>query len=317
MPPLWKWVFDMEFQHKSVLLRESIEGLAVKPDGVYIDCTTGGGGHSLEIAARLSPKGVLFCFDQDGEAIEAAQKRLCEYSPVFVTRNFAEMGEALAEYGVKKADGILMDLGVSSYQLDNRERGFSYHDDAPLDMRMSGKGESARDVVNEYGEDELIRILRLYGEEKYAVSIAKGIAESRAAAPIETTSRLAEIIKSHVPMKARKEKNPCRKTFQAIRIEVNRELEVLEKGIAAGFELLSQGGRMAVITFHSLEDRIVKNAFRDYCTGCTCPPDFPVCVCGKKPAARLVNKKPIEAEETELEENPRSRSAKLRILEKL
>lgn len=306
----------MEFQHKSVLLNESIEGLNIKADGVYVDCTAGGGGHSLEIAKRLQG-GRLFCFDQDREAIEAAKARLRGYSPVFVTRNFAEMGEALAEYGVKTADGILMDLGVSSYQLDNRERGFSYHDDAPLDMRMSGEGESARDIVNEYEAEELIRILRLYGEEKYAVSIAKGIVKAREQAPVETTSQLAEIIKSNVPAKVRKEKNPCRKTFQAIRIEVNRELEALEKGLAAGFELLAGGGRMAIITFHSLEDRIVKNAFREYCTGCTCPPDFPVCVCGKKPRARLVNKKPIAAEEKELEENPRSRSAKLRILEKL
>lgn len=306
----------MEFQHKSVLLDESIEGLNIKADGVYVDCTTGGGGHSLEIAKRLQG-GRLFCFDQDREAIEAAKARLRGYSPIFVTRNFAEMGEALAEYGVEAADGILMDLGVSSYQLDNRERGFSYHDDAPLDMRMSGEGESARDIVNEYESEELIRILRLYGEEKYAVSIAKGIVKAREQAPVETTSQLAEIIKSNVPAKVRKEKNPCRKTFQAIRIEVNRELEVLEKGLAAGFELLSGGGRMAIITFHSLEDRIVKNAFREYCTGCTCPPDFPVCVCGKKPRARLVNKKPTVAEEKELEENPRSRSAKLRILEKL
>ncbi|MBD5104353.1 MAG: 16S rRNA (cytosine(1402)-N(4))-methyltransferase RsmH [Ruminococcaceae bacterium] len=306
----------MEFQHKSVLLNESIEGLNIKADGVYVDCTTGGGGHSLEIAKRLQG-GRLFCFDQDREAIEAAKMRLRGYSPVFVTRNFAEMGEALAEYGVKAADGILMDLGVSSYQLDNRARGFSYHDDAPLDMRMSGEGESARDIVNEYESEELIRILRLYGEEKYAVSIAKGIVKAREQAPVETTSQLAEIIKNNVPAKVRKEKNPCRKTFQAIRIEVNRELEVLEKGLAAGFELLANGGRMAIITFHSLEDRIVKNAFREYCTGCTCPPDFPVCVCGKKPRAMLVNKKPITAEEKELEENPRSRSAKLRILEKL
>lgn len=306
----------MEFQHKSVLLNESIEGLNIRADGVYVDCTTGGGGHSLEIARRLQG-GRLFCFDQDKEAIEAAKKRLREYSPVFVTRNFAEMGEALAEYGVEAADGILMDLGVSSYQLDNRERGFSYHDDAPLDMRMSGEGESARDIVNEYELEALVHILRLYGEEKYAVSIAKGIVRAREQAPVETTSQLAEIIKSSVPAKVRKEKNPCRKTFQAIRIEVNRELEVLEKGLAAGFELLASGGRMAIITFHSLEDRIVKNAFREYCTGCTCPPDFPVCVCGKKPRAILVNKKPIAAEEKELEENPRSRSAKLRILEKL
>lgn len=306
----------MEFQHKSVLLKESIEGLDIKPGGVYIDCTTGGGGHSLEIARRLDG-GRLFCFDQDKEAIEAAKKRLSEFSPVFVTRNFAEMGEALTEYGVDKVDGILMDLGVSSYQLDNRERGFSYHDDAPLDMRMSGEGESARDVVNEYSLDELVRILRLYGEEKYALSIAKGIVKTREQVPVETTSQLAEIIKNNVPMKARKEKNPCRKTFQAIRIEVNRELEVLEKGITAGFDLLAAGGRMAIITFHSLEDRIVKNAFKEYCTGCTCPPDFPVCVCGKKPRAALVNKKPVEAGESELEENPRSRSAKLRVLEKL
>lgn len=306
----------MEFQHKSVLLNESIEGLNIRADGVYVDCTTGGGGHSLEIARRLQG-GRLFCFDQDKEAIEAAKKRLREYSPVFVTRNFAEMGEALAEYGVEAADGILMDLGVSSYQLDNRERGFSYHDDAPLDMRMSGEGESARDIVNEYELEALVHILRLYGEEKYAVSIAKGIVRAREQAPVETTSQLAEIIKSSVPAKVRKEKNPCRKTFQAIRIEVNRELEVLEKGLAAGFEILVSGGRMAIITFHSLEDRIVKNAFREYCTGCTCPPDFPVCVCGKKPRAILVNKKPIAAEEKELEENPRSRSAKLRILEKL
>lgn len=307
----------MEFKHESVLLKESIEGLNVKPNGVYIDCTTGGGGHSLEIAKRLSDEGRLFCFDQDKEAVEAAKKRLREYSPVFVTRNFAEMGEILAEYGVEKADGILMDLGVSSYQLDNRERGFSYHDDAPLDMRMSGEGESARDVVNEYSLEELIRILRLYGEEKYAVSIAKGIAAARETASIETTSQLAEIIKNNVPMKVRKEKNPCRKTFQAVRIEVNRELEVLEKGITEGFELLNSGGRMAIITFHSLEDRIVKNAFREYCTGCTCPPDFPVCVCGKTPRAALVNKKPVEAEKSELEKNPRSRSAKLRVIEKL
>lgn len=306
----------MEFLHKSVLLKESIDGLNIKPDGVYIDCTTGGGGHSLEIAKRLTG-GRLFCFDQDKEAIEAAKKRLEGFSPVFVTRNFAEMGEALIEYGTEKADGILMDLGVSSYQLDNRERGFSYHDDAPLDMRMSGEGESARDVVNEYALEELIRILHLYGEEKYASGIAKGIVKAREQSPIETTSQLAEIIKNNVPMKVRKEKNPCRKTFQAIRIEVNRELEVLEKGIASGFELLSSGGRMVIITFHSLEDRIVKNAFREYCTGCTCPPDFPVCVCGKKPRAALVNKKPIEAGESELRENPRSRSAKLRILEKL
>ena len=306
----------MEFAHKSVLLQESIEGLAVKPDGIYIDCTTGGGGHSLEIAKRLSG-GTLICFDQDAEAIQAAKKRLEGFSPIFVTRNFAELGEALAELNIDKVDGILMDLGVSSYQLDNRQRGFSYHDDAPLDMRMSGSGLSARDVVNEYDGDKLAKILYLYGEEKFAPSIVKGIVKAREQSPIETTSQLAEIIKANVPQKVRKEKNPCRKTFQAIRIEVNRELEVLEKGLADGFDILKNGGRMAVITFHSLEDRMVKNAFKEYCTGCTCPPSFPVCVCGRQPRAALVNKKPIIASESELESNPRSRSAKLRILEKL
>lgn len=306
----------MEFAHKSVLLSESIEGLNINPEGTYIDCTTGGGGHSLEIAKRLTT-GKLICFDQDVEAIQAAKARLEGFSPIFVNRNFAEMRGALSELQIDTADGILMDLGVSSYQLDNRERGFSYHDDAPLDMRMSGSGESARDVVNEYEERELAKILQLYGEEKYAQSIAKGIVKAREQAPIETTAQLAEIIRTHVPERVRNEKNPCRKTFQAIRIEVNHELEVLETAVKDGFDLLSKGGRMAIITFHSLEDRIVKNQFREYCTGCTCPPDFPVCVCGKKPRAVLVNKKPITASEDELRDNQRSRSAKLRILEKL
>ena len=306
----------MEFSHKSVLLKESIEGLSIKPDGIYADCTTGGGGHSFEIAKRLTD-GRLICFDQDKEAIDAAKERLMDFSPIFVNRNFAEIREALSELGINGLDGILMDLGVSSYQLDNRERGFSYHDDAPLDMRMSGSGESARDVVNEYDEESLVRILQFYGEEKYARSIVKGIVRQRAVSPIETTSQLAEIIRNNVPSKVRNEKNPCRKTFQAIRIEVNRELEVLEKGLADGFDLLNVGGRMAIITFHSLEDRIVKNAFREYCTGCTCPPEFPVCVCGRTPKAVLVNKKPIAASEEELGDNPRSRSAKLRVLEKI
>lgn len=306
----------MEFSHKSVLLKESIEGLDIKPYGIYADCTAGGGGHSLEIAKRLT-EGTLICFDQDKEAIAAAKERLKDHSPIFVNRNFADIRDAVSELGISGLDGILMDLGVSSYQLDNRERGFSYHDDAPLDMRMSGSGESARDVVNEYDEESLVHILHLYGEEKYARGIVKGIVRQRAVSPIETTSQLAEIIRNNVPAKVRNEKNPCRKTFQAIRIEVNRELEVLEKGIADGFDLLNAGGRMAIITFHSLEDRIVKNAFREYCTGCTCPPEFPVCICGRTPRAVLVNKKPIAASEEELEENPRSRSAKLRVLEKI
>lgn len=306
----------MEFSHKSVLLNETIEGLNIKPTGIYVDCTTGGGGHSFELAKRLN-NGRIVCFDQDREAIAAAKERLKDFSPIFVNRNYSELKNSLSELGITSVDGIMMDLGVSSYQLDNRERGFSYHDDAPLDMRMSGEGESARDVVNEYEPRELIRILQNYGEEKFAQSIVKGIVKAREQAPIETTSQLAEIIKNNVPAKVRKEKNPCRKTFQAIRIEVNRELEVLEIGIKDGFELLSKGGRMAIITFHSLEDRIVKNAFREYCTGCICPPDFPVCVCGRKPRGELVNKKPIIASDEELEENPRSRSAKLRIIEKI
>lgn len=306
----------MEFSHKSVLLEETIQGLNIKPDGIYVDCTTGGGGHSFEIAKRLN-NGRIICFDQDKEAIAAASERLREFSPTFINRNFSEIKNSLSELEISHVDGILMDLGVSSYQLDNRDRGFSYHDDAPLDMRMSGEGESARDVVNEYEEKELTRILQSYGEEKFASRIANGIVKAREKAPIETTSQLAEIIKNNVPAKVRKEKNPCRKTFQAIRIEVNRELEVLETALKDGFELLGKGGRMAVITFHSLEDRIVKNAFKEYCTGCICPPDFPVCVCGRKPAGSLVNKKPIIPSEDELETNPRSRSAKLRIIEKI
>lgn len=306
----------MEFSHKSVLLKETIDGLNINPDGIYVDCTTGGGGHSFELAKRLK-NGRLICFDQDKEAIAAAKERLKNFSPIFVNRNYSEMKESLSELGITSVNGIMMDLGVSSYQLDNRERGFSYHDDAPLDMRMSGEGESARDVVNEYEPRELVRILQNYGEEKFAQSIVKGILKAREQSPIETTSQLAEIIKRNVPAKVRNEKNPCRKTFQAIRIEVNRELEVLEIGLKDGFELLSRGGRMAVITFHSLEDRIVKNAFKEYCTGCICPPDFPVCVCGRTPKGELVNKKPIIASEEELKENPRSRSAKLRIIEKI
>lgn len=305
----------MEFSHKSVLLNETIEGLNINPNGIYVDCTTGGGGHSFEIAKRLK-NGRLICFDQDRDAIAAAAERLKDFSPVFVNRNYSELKNSLSKLEIPFADGIMMDLGVSSYQLDNRQRGFSYHDDAPLDMRMSGEGESARDVVNEYEPKELIRVLQLYGEEKFAASIVKGIVKAREKSPIETTSQLAEIIKTNVPAKVRNEKNPCRKTFQAIRIEVNRELEVLEIGLRDGFELLSRGGRMAIITFHSLEDRIVKNAFKEYCTGCICPPDFPVCVCGRKPKGKLVNKKPVTASEEELSDNPRSRSAKLRIIEK-
>lgn len=306
----------MEFSHISVLLNECIEGLNIDPDGIYVDCTTGGGGHSLEIIKRLTG-GKLVCFDQDKEAIAAASKRMEGFNPIFVNRNFSQLDNALDELGIGKVNGVMMDLGVSSYQLDNAERGFSFHEDAPLDMRMSREGMSAYDVVNEYTREQLERILFDYGEEKFAKGIVNGIVKAREHSPVKTTGELAEIIRNNVPMKVRKEKNPCRKTFQAIRIEVNHELEVLETGVKAAFERLDKGGRLVIITFHSLEDRIVKNMFRDYTTGCTCPPEFPVCVCGKKPRGELVNKKPITAGEEELAVNNRSRSAKLRIIEKL
>ena len=303
----------MEFSHISVLLKETVDGVFTDPKGIYADLTTGGGGHSLELAKRLDG-GRLMCFDQDPDAIKAAGERLKGYPVTFVKRNFRELREALKELGIEALDGIMADLGVSSYQLDTAERGFSYHNDAPLDMRMSGEGLSARDVVNEYGFEELRKILYEFGEEKYAPKIAQGIVNARAAKPIETTGELAEIIKSSVPAAYRREKNPCRKSFQAIRIEVNSELEALETVLNAGFDSLKRGGRMAVITFHSLEDRIVKNRFRDFCTGCVCPPEFPVCVCGRMPRGRLITKKPLTAGRDELSENSRSRSAKLRII---
>lgn len=305
----------MDFSHISVLLKETVDGVFTDPRGIYADLTTGGGGHSLELAKRLDG-GSLVCFDQDPDAIEAAGERLKGYPVTFVKRNFRELREVLEELGIKALDGIMADLGVSSHQLDTAERGFSYHNDAPLDMRMSGEGLSARDVVNEYGFEELRKILYEFGEEKFAPKIAQGIVNARAVKPIETTGELAEIIKSSVPAAYRREKNPCRKSFQAIRIEVNGELDALESMLAAGFDSLKRGGRMAVITFHSLEDRIVKNRFRDFCTGCTCPPEFPVCVCGKIPRGRLITKKPLTAGGDELSGNSRSRSAKLRVIEK-
>ena len=306
----------MEFSHVSVLLKETVDGAFTDPKGVYADLTTGGGGHSLELAKRLDG-GRLICFDQDKEALEAAGERLKGLPVTLVRSNFCEMKSVLADLGIKELDGIIADLGVSSHQLDTAERGFSFHDDAPLDMRMSGEGLSARDVVNEYDEGELAKILFDYGEEKFGNRIARGIVNARLTAPIETTGQLAEIIKSSVPAAYRREKNPCRKSFQAIRIEVNHELDVLETALTDGFDVLKVGGRMSVITFHSLEDRIVKNRFKEFCTGCTCPPEFPVCVCGRKPMGRLVDKKPITASPEELERNPRSRSAKLRIIEKI
>lgn len=303
----------MEFSHRSVLLRETIESLAVKPDGVYIDGTAGGGGHSRAIAEKLTT-GRLLAIDQDPDAIRVLKERLGAFPCVTVYRcNFAAMAEAAAQNGISQVDGVLLDIGVSSYQFDNPERGFSYHSDAPLDMRMSQEGVSAKDLVNSMSWQELAEIFSRYGEEKYARSIAQGIVREREKAPIETTLQLAEIVKACVPARVRREGHPARKTFQALRIQVNGELDRLSEGLDAAFSLLKPGGRLAVITFHSLEDRIVKQRMADWCTGCICPPDFPVCVCGRKPKADLLVRKGISPSEQEIEENPRSRSARLRV----
>ena len=309
----------MEFSHISVLLKETVDGAFGEKSGVYADLTTGGGGHSFELAKRLDGEsgGRLICFDQDSEALEAAQKRLAGLPVTFVRDNFRNISSALDRLGIDRLDGIIADLGVSSHQLDDAARGFSYRADAPLDMRMSGEGLSARDVVNEYDFEALKRILYEYGEEKFAPKIAAAIVAAREKAPVETTGELADIIKNSVPAAYRREKNPCRKSFQAIRIEVNDELSALDEALCDGFRRLKIGGKMSVITFHSLEDRIVKERFREFCTGCTCPPEFPVCVCGKKPRAVHITKKPITAGENELSDNPRSRSAKLRIIKKV
>ena len=306
----------MEFQHLPVLLDECIEGLNIKPDGIYVDGTAGGGGHSFEIARRLT-SGQLFAIDRDPDAIKAAGERLYGLNARLINTNYCEIDSVARELGIERIDGMLLDLGVSSYQLDNRERGFSYHDDAPLDMRMSREGLSAKDVVNTYSYEELSRILFEYGEEKYSKNIASNIVKLRESKPIESTAELAEIIKSSVPQKVRRDKNPCRKTFQAIRIEVNNELGSLSEALDKAFDILNIGGRLVIITFHSLEDRLVKQRFASFCQGCTCPPEFPVCVCGKTPRAKLITKKPIEPSDEEQRINPRSRSAKLRILEKI
>lgn len=302
--------------HIPVLLSECMEGLNIKPDGVYVDGTTGGAGHSREIAKRLTT-GRLIAIDRDPEAVAVAAERLKDFNAEVVHRNYSEIDEVLSERGISGADGILLDLGVSSHQLDQAERGFSYHSDALLDMRMSKEGMSAKDVVNTYSFEELSRIIFEYGEEKFARNIALNIVRQREIKPIETTLELAEIVKSSVPQKVRREKNPCKKTFQAIRIEVNSEFTHLGTALDKAFDCLNKGGRLCIITFHSLEDRMVKQKFAEFCKGCICPPEFPVCVCGKTPRGRLVNKKPIEAGKEELEANLRSRSAKLRIIEKL
>lgn len=304
-----------QFRHVSVLLDECIEGLNIKPDGVYVDGTAGGAGHSVEIAKRLET-GRLIAIDRDPEAVEVATKRLENYNALVVRNNYSAIDEVLAQLGIDGCDGILMDLGVSSYQLDTAERGFSYHNDAPLDMRMSKEGLSARDVVNEYSYQQLCKIIFEYGEEKFARNIAAQIVKVREQQPIETTSQLAEIIKSAVPAKVRREKNPCKKTFQAIRIAVNSELDHLSVALDKAFDCLNSGGRLCIITFHSLEDRLVKQRFQSFCKGCICPPDFPQCVCGKLPRGKLVTRKPVEPSAEELENNNRSRSAKLRIIEK-
>ena len=308
----------MTFSHTSVLLYETVDSLNIRPDGIYVDGTMGGGGHSLEIAKRLTT-GRLICIDQDPNAHEAAGKRLAEYKDriTFVRDNFGNIANILDSLGIEKIDGMLLDIGVSSHQLDEAERGFSYQQDAPLDMRMNpDRPFSAYDVVNGYDEDELDRVIFTYGEERWARRIAQFIVKEREAKPIETTGELVDIIKKAVPKGARKDgPHPAKRTFQAIRIEVNGELEVLQRAIDDVAARLAVGGRLCIITFHYLEDRIVKEAFRKQENPCICPPQFPVCVCGKKPLGRVITRKPILPSKEELEENPRSRSAKLRVLE--
>ena len=307
----------MEFNHVPVLLHETLQGLNINPNGIYVDCTVGGAGHSIKIAEQLSKNGRLIALDRDPDAIQVASERLKPYNATILQRNYSQIKDALETLNIDCVYGILMDLGVSSHQLDTVERGFSYHYDAPLDMRMSQSGTSAFDVVNQYSYEQLSKILFEFGEEKFSHKIASNIVKSREVKPIETTLQLADIVKDSIPAKFRREKNPCKKTFQAIRMEVNGELEHLSIGLDDAFDSLKVGGRLAIITFHSLEDRLVKQRFANLCRGCTFPPDFPQCVCGKKPRARLVNRKPIEATDLEIEQNNRSRSAKLRVIERI
>lgn len=299
------------------MLKESIDALKINPDGIYVDGTAGGAGHSTEIAKRLTG-GRLICFDKDPDAIETINDRLKSYKNVTVINNdFSNIKSALNNIDIYKIDGLLLDLGVSSHQIDTAERGFSYHQDAVLDMRMSKSGTSAKDIVNNFTQQELAKILFEYGEEKYARQIARVIVDKRKISEITTTFELMECIKLAVPAKVKRAQNPCRKTFQAIRIAVNNELNIINDTLEQTFAMLNSGGRIAVITFHSLEDRIVKKTFANFCQGCDCPPSFPVCVCGKKPRGKLISRKPIVASDDELNINRRSRSAKLRVIEKI
>lgn len=310
----------MEFKHKSVLLKETMEYLNIKPDGVYVDGTLGGGGHAYEVCRRLLDKGRFVGIDQDEDAIKAATRRLSEFEDKtqIVRSNYCEMQEVLAEAGIAGVDGIVLDLGVSSYQLDDPARGFTYRVDAPLDMRMDKRrGFTAKDLLDTYSEQELCRIIRDYGEDKFAKNIAKHIVRAREEKEIETTGELTDIIKAAIPAKVRMGGgHPAKRTFQAIRIELNQELQVLEDSLEDMIHLLNPGGRICIITFHSLEDRIVKNIYKKSENPCTCPSDFPVCICGKRPLGKVVTKRPVVPTEEEIEYNPRSKSAKLRVFER-
>ena len=310
----------MSFDHISVLLQETIDGLDIKPDGIYVDGTLGGAGHAFQVCSRLSNRGRLIGIDQDAAAIEAAGERLKVFGDrvTIVRSNYSEMRRVLKDLGIEKVDGILLDLGVSSYQLDTAERGFTYREDAPLDMRMDQRQVmTARDIVNEYSESELYRIIRDYGEDRFAKNIAKHIVAARQEKPVETTGELIDIIRAAIPMKVRMTGgHPAKRTFQAIRIELNRELDVLRDNLDDMLDLLNDGGRICIITFHSLEDRIVKTIFRKNEDPCICPKNLPVCVCGRKSKGRVITRKPILPSEEELENNKRSKSAKLRIFER-
>lgn len=317
----WKvLVYNMAFEHKSVLLMETIDSLAVRPDGVYVDGTLGGGGHALEVCRRLGEKGRLIGIDQDADAIRAATERLLPFQEnvTIVRNNYENIAEVLAELGIGKVDGIYLDLGVSSYQLDTAERGFTYREDAPLDMRMDQRNsQTAADIVNTYSESDLYRIIRDYGEDRFAKNIAKHIVRNRQDKPFETTGELIETIKAAIPAKIRATGgHPAKRTFQAIRIELNHELDVLNRSIDTMIDLLNPGGRLSIITFHSLEDRIVKTRFRTNENPCICPPGFPVCMCGKKSKGVVVTRKPIVPTEDEIENNKRAKSSKLRVFER-